>query len=852
MSSLGPKNVEAHLHSSKQFAEVNMISLYRDAYLAARVLARSPRFAILMTMLLALGIASNTIIFSAVQSVFLRPLPYPEADRLVYVSQAYPGFPEGGGQFTYPTFKDIQQENSSFDTFAAYQVTGPLALTDHPEPVRVAVTYCTPSYLKLLGARASLGRIFQEQDDRVGSAEPLIVLTHGFWQRQFASSRTIIGQTIHLNNRPFVVVGVLPAAFRDSLYEQENGEEGDAFIPLGLAHSLTGYAGPADRVGSILWGIGHLKPGATVRDARNDLASLAKRFEQTYPDTFRGYGLVARSLKDQLLGQFYTPGWILAGASAFLLLIGCANVGNLLLARLLARQRELAVRSALGASPGRLARHLLIENALLIVLGGTLGLALAVRGMDALRFWAAAHLPTVMHLEGNRSALALSVLISLVTGLLFGVAPAIVGSRVDLREALSQSGRQGQSLARRKSQKILVVVEVALALVLLVAAGLLGESFRKLSATDLGFKTADLLTLRLDLRSARYAEPADRARFTRTVVDKFDALPGVQSATLWGPSMLGRATWVYIAYAEGNSPENADARLMMGRHSVNPGALANLQIPLLAGREFTWADATDKPAVAVISESVAKRMWPGQNAVGKRMRSAEGNFPWITVVGVARDARHGQRFDLTDAAAGIAPYGLKPQYDAYFPYIQRPNQGVTLAIRTSADIRAMSEEIKQAVVSLDPGLPVYDLALLDDRLAAQVAPVRAVAALSGAYAVAALLLAAFGLFAVLAHDVGQRTHEIGIRIALGAKPTNILGLIIREGIMLTLAGLVAGFFIATFATHAMQALLFGVSSTEPFVFVGISALLTIVAVVACYLPARRATRFDPIAALRQD
>jgi hypothetical protein len=297
--------------------------------------------------------------------------------------------------------------------------------------------------------------------------------------------------------------------------------------------------------------------------------------------------------------------------------------------------------------------------------------------------------------------------------------------------------------------------------------------------------------------------------------------------------MLGKSTWVYIAYPEGRSPEDPDARLMMGRHSVNPHALENLGIPLLEGREFTWQDTLDTPFVAVVSESAAKKIWPGQDPLGKRMRN-------------------GQRMDLDDAAAGITPYGLKPQYDVYFPYTQRPNQGLTLAIRTRSDLRSMSQELRNAVLSLDPTLPVYDLALLDERLARQVAPVRTMAILSGAYAILAVFLAGFGLFAVLAHDVSQRTQEIGIRMALGALPRTVLALVLREGLLLTLAGLAAGMACAVLVTHMMQALLFGVSPTEPAVFCAIAALLLSVAVLACWVPARRAMRLDPLEALRQD
>ncbi|HTQ84731.1 MAG TPA: ABC transporter permease [Candidatus Solibacter sp.] len=827
-----------------------MDALLHDARHALRRLVKSPRFAVVVVLTLAVGIAANTIIFSVADSVFFHGLPYPDGDRLVFVSRAYPGFPQGGGNFTYAAYHDMLAQNTSFDVFAAYQGYGALALTDHGDPVRVAPNYITPSYLPLLGAKPFLGRIFRPEEDRFGDADAVVLLSYSFWQRQLGADPNIVGSTIHLNDRPLTVVGVLSPDFRDALNEEEHHEETDAWIPLGMAYTLTGFSAPNDRAGAILWGVGRLKPGVTFAHAREDFAAIAERLAVTYPATDSGFGLVARPLKDYLIGVFYTPARILLAASAFLLLIGCANVANLLLARLLARQRELAVRSALGASPRRLVHHLLIENVTLTVVAGALGLLLAMWGMNAFRGWGSAHLPPVIHLQPNAWVLLASVAVSLATGLLFGLAPALLGSRVNLRDALNQGGRQGQSLARRRGQKILVAVEVGLAMVVLAAAGLLVQSFRKLESTPLGFDTHNLLTLRLELRSARYTEPAARAEFARTLVEKLEPLPGVESVTLWGPSMLGRATWVYIAHAEGVSDDDANARLMMGRHAVNPGALANLGIPLLRGRDITWQDVADVPAVAVISESVANRLWPGQDPIGKRMRSTSNFTPWVTVIGVARDTRHAQRFDLNDATVGIAPLGLGPQYDAYFPYVQRPNGAVTLALRVGRDAKSVAQELKATVLAIDPQLPVFDIAMLDDRLESQIDPLRTMAVLTGAYAAVALFLAAFGLFAVLAHDVSQRLHEMGIRMALGAQRRNVMALVLREGLLVTVAGLAAGVLFALTVTRAMKNLLFGVDSADPAVFLSIALLLVSVAVLACLIPARRAMRLDPMAVLR--
>ncbi|HUJ39426.1 MAG TPA: ABC transporter permease [Candidatus Acidoferrales bacterium] len=829
-----------------------MESLCQDVRYALRSLGASPRFAAVVVLTLAVGIAANTVIFSVAQGVLFRPLAYPDADRLLYISRAYPGYPQGGGNFSYPMYLDMRAQATAFDAIAGYQGYGALALTGGDEPVRVAMNYITPSYFTLLGARASLGRLFRPDEDRAGDADSVVVLSDHFWRRRFAADPAVVGRTIHLNERPFTVVGIAAPEFRDALNEQEHGEETDAWMPLGLAHAMTGFSSLDDRAGAILWGVGRLKPAATLQQARADLDAIQSRAAAAFPGSDSGFGLVARPLKDQLVGVFYAPGKILLVGSLALLLISCANVANLLLARLLARRRELAVRSALGASTSRLSRHLLLENAVMTVVAGAAGLCLAELGMCAIRPWAAVHLPPVVRLQAGGWVFLASVGVSIVTGALFGVVPALLGSRVDLRDALSLAGREGSSLSRRRGQRILVVAEVGLALAILIGAGLLVKSFERLASTPLRFETHNLLTLRLELRSARYTAPEARARFGRALVEKLETLPGVRSATLWGPSMLGRATWVYIAYPEGGSAEDPAARLMMGRHSVNPGALSNLGIPLVRGRDISWRDSANSPAIAVISESVARKLWPGQEALGKRMRSTSGYTPWVTVVGVARDAVHGQRFDLVDASNGISPLGLGPQYDVYFPYTQRPNPGVTVALRVSADPESVSRALKAAVLSLDPALPVFDLAMLDERLSAQVAPVATLAAICSIYAALAVFLAAFGLFAVLAHDVSQRFHEMGIRMALGALPRNVLALILREGLALTSAGLLLGTLSAAGLTQAMQNLLYGVSPLDSGVFAGLALLLACVASLACWLPARRAMRLDAMDVLRRE
>ena len=458
----------------------------------------------------------------------------------------------------------------------------------------------------------------------------------------------------------------------------------------------------------------------------------------------------------------------------------------------------------------------------------------------------------LMHIEMDSAVLIASLAFSALTGIVFGLGPAVLSSRADVRDALSHAGRQGgTSLGRRKAARALVVAEVSMALMLLVGAGLLLKSFQRLTTAGLGFDTKSLLVLRLDLRSERYAKAEVRAEFAKNLERTVQALAGVKSVTIWGPSMLGQATWVINAVAEGRDSADPNNILMANRHATNPGGLGNLGIAIRRGRDIAPTDSTKTPTVAVVSESFAKHVWPGEDAIGKRMRPE--NMPlWITVVGVAADAKHSQRFNMQDASIGIPPSGVGPQYDVYLAYQQRPNSAIVLNVRIQSDAASVAKELRAAVFAMDPTLALYDVELLDERLAQQDQASRSLAAITGAYAVLALFLAAFGLFAVLAQTVRRRTSEIGIRMAMGAAPRDVLGMILREGMSLSAAGVVIGFVGALLLTRAMASLLFGVSSADPGVFVTICALLLVVAAAACWIPARRATRVDPMIALRDE
>ena len=827
-----------------------MTLFVNDLRFALRLLARSPGFAAAVVLTLGLGIGAATAISSAVVSVLAGSLPFPDGGRLVFVSRAYPGFPQGGGNFSYPAFADISRQNRCFDTFAAYQAFGALALSEGPEPVRVLVNYATPSYLRLLGLRPAIGRSFLPQEDRYVDADPVVLLSHAFWQRQFGGARDIVGRKVRLNERAFTVVGVAPASFRDAPAEQEFGDERvDAWIPLGLAHHLLGQFGPEDRAGAILWGIGRLKPGVSMAEARADIDGIGRRLAATYPDTDRGFGLMARPLKDQLVGELYAPVGLLAAGSLFLLLIGCANASNLLLARLVSRQRELAVRIAHGATARRLVVQLLAESLLLAIMAGALGISLAAWSVSALSRAVGQSLPAAVSLAIDVRTAAGSLALALGSGLLLGVLPAVLASRLPPRESLNQGSRLTGSAGRRLAARALVAGEVGLAIVLLSGAGLLVKSLHRLVTIDLGFRPENLLTMRMDLRSERYASREARGRFGRSLVEGLDRAPGIESVTLWGPSMIGRATWVVEAVREGAAADDPANVLMSWRHSVNPGALSNLGIRLRRGRDFTWQDDERAPLVAIVSESTARAQWPGEDPIGKRFRALR--LPgWATVVGIAADARHRQRLDLTDAAMGIPPSGIGPQRDVYFPYLQLPNPTLVVAVRTKGDPGVATRSLRDSVRRMDPTLPVYDVAPLERRLARQEQGSRALTALAGAYAAVALFLSAIGLYGVLAHSVERRTREIGIRRALGAAGGNVIRLILGEGLAPTLFGIGAGLGAALLLSRSIASLLFGVAPTDPAVFAGISLLLLAIAAAACAVPARRAIRVDPMVAMR--
>ncbi|MGE0453990.1 MAG: ABC transporter permease [Vicinamibacteria bacterium] len=821
-----------------------METLLRDLRFAARSLARQPGWSAVALLTVALGIGANTAVFSAASAVFLRPLPYPSPERLVHIHASWPG---GSGNFSYPDYVAMRDQSHSFEAIAPYEPWGSVTLATGEAPEVLDPSFVTPAYLELLGARALHGRLFRSEED-LPPGQPVAVLSHGLFTRRFGADASVVGRSLELNGSPFTVIGILAPGFRD--IGAVEGPAPEIWLPTTVAPALLGQP-RLDEAYRIYWGIARLKPGVSLAQAREDVAATASRMERERPASHRGYRLELQPLATRLRGAFGRPALLLLAGAGLILLIACANVANLLLARMTGRRRELALRAALGASRTRISRQLFAECGLLAVSGGGLGVLIAGGSSVALSSFVRSRVSPFLDVGLDLRVLALSIGLILLATLLFGLAPAREAARVDLREGLG-AGARSASPRQQATSRALVVAEVAFALVLLAAAGLMLRSVQRLTETPLGFRTADLLTFRMDLSGARYADAAARNRLAEAFVERANAVPGVASTTLWGPSMLSRATWVMSLLPIERPAPGPEAFTMVFFHTTNPGGLANLGIPLLRGRDFAPSDAASSPLVAIVSQTLARELWPGEDPVGRQLRRSNPSLPQLTVIGVAGDARHRQRYHLGDIAEGLAPSGLGPQRDLYVAYAQRPGASLSLAVRLRPGAAGVAGALRAAAASLDPGLALGDLRLLDERLREQESAPASLAGLLSAYAALALLLAALGVAGVLAHAVGQRTREIGVRMALGARPRDVRRMVLLQGLRLTSLGLVVGLAAALAATRLMSRLLFDVAPGDPVTLAGVAALLLLVAAAALAVPVRRATAVDPLVALRAD
>ena len=813
-----------------------MDTLIQDLRFAARTLLRSPGFAIVAALTLALGIGANTAIFTVINAVLLKPLPYADPGRLVDVNHFYPSLNNLRAGVSAPGFRDYSAQRDVFERAAVEQSAG-MNLTGAGEPERVNVVRVSGEFFTTLGVPAAMGRTLLPDEAQAGH-EHVVVLSDGYWRRKFGASRAIVGTSLQLNGESYRVVGVMPPSFRDFF-----GRQTDMWAPIVFQPAAFS---DANRTRENLSFIARLAPGVTETRARAAMHALAARLKVAYPNNYEAdWDLQVTSLDEDARGGIRTSLLVLLGAVGCVLLIACANVANLQLARIASRSREFAVRVALGASPRRLARQLLTESVLLAVVGGALGLLLAVWGVPALLAINPAGLPSAEGTRPDLLVLAFTLAVAVLAGVLFGLMPALQMSRADVHESLKEGGRgavgERRSLAVRRG---LVVTTVALALTLLAGAGLLIRSFSRLVGVDPGFQPDHLLTFYLALPAAKYPNDTVQAEALERIAAALAATPGVLAAG--GSTVLPfSGNWGSSSFnVEGYQPPPNAPMPWGDMRVVTPGYLAALRVPLKAGRLFDATDVRGGARVCIVDESLVRRYWPGQDPVGRRItfnNLTDSNITWITVVGVVGHTLHtGYDDDVS-------------RVQVYFPLTQgRDLPFLGFAVRTTGDPMAEAGAARAAVASVDPSLPLANVNTMETLISQRTGPRRFSVLLLGGFAALAMVLAMIGLYGVMSWVVTQRTRELGVRLALGAAARDVQALVLREGVRLALLGVGIGFVAALLLTRVMRSLLFGIGATDPATFVLAPLLLTGVAALASWLPARRATRVDPIEALRSE
>jgi putative ABC transport system permease protein len=821
-----------------------MRDLSRDLRLALRRLLRAPGFAAVAILTMALGIGLNTSLFSVVHALLLRPLPYPEPERLVVLDAAL-AQPDGtiDFQLSYPEAAEIAAGARSLTGTVAWSPGYGLAVEASDGAVRLETNFVGPGYFDLLAARPLVGRTFAADEHALDGGELVVVLAEATWRQLYGADPGVVGREVRMQGLPFTVVGVVSGEFYDvALRDQERV---DAWVPIERAPAVVAGFDLRARGGRRLWGLARLAPGVGLGAAAAELDALSARLAAEFSESNANFTLRATPLAGTYFADARRALWLLLGGSLFVLAIGCANLANLLLVRATGRTGEMALRLAIGASRGHLVRQLMVESSVLALAGALVGGAAAVAATPLLVRASGLRLPGFARVALDGPVLAAALGATLVSALIFGLAPALWATRRGLRRTLVAGGSRQVARSSRAGSWI-AGIEIAAAFVLVAGAVLLVESFAALGRTDLGFRHERLLTVRLELPRERYATADAQARFGERALERLRALPGVGEAVIWGPSMFARSTWVALVAREDQLRD--DERTMLWRHSTNPGALGALGIPLRAGRDFEPTDTAGSPPVAIVSEAVAARLWPGQSAIGRRLRSGRGDrATLLTVVGVAADARHRGRFRFSEGAAAF-----EPQLDVYLPFAQRPNALVTFGVRTAGQPGASTSAVRAALAEVDPALALYDIAPLAERLRDEQSAVGFAALLMNLYGGLAIFLAAIGVYGVLAAGVAARHHEVGIRAALGATPRALALAVLRHGLAVGGAAVAVGLAVAVALGRGLGALLFGVSATEPRALALAAAALLAVAAAASLLPAWRAARVDPVRVLRAE
>jgi putative ABC transport system permease protein len=810
---------------------INMFAdLWQDLRYALRTLTKNPAFTSIAIVAIALGIGANTVIFSAVNAVLLRPLPFKNPEQLVMVweNATHLGFPKNTP--APPNFLDWQKQNTVFTGMAAMAERS-FNLTGVGEPERLDGRRVSANLFDLLGVPALLGRTFVPEDDRPGSH--VVLVSYSLWQRRFGSDPSIIGRVVTLNGESYTVIGVMPRSVHLPGYGNWNDK---VWVPIAFTNEET-----TQRGNHFLDVIARIKPGITLKQAQAEMETIAARLAKEYPRYNTRTGATVTPLHEEVVGDIKPALLILLGAVGFVLLIACANVANLLLARAAVREKEIALRLALGASRSRLTRQFLTESVLLAVLGGGFGLLLALAGIRVLKTFIPVTISQTQTISIDGKVLVFTALLALLTGIVFGLAPAMHASHSNLNDSLKEGGRD--SAVGKKGNRLrdlLVVGEVAVSFILLIGAGLLINSFLHLRNLDPGFRADHLLTMKVDLSELRYPDGERRSVFFDEVLRRIRALPGVQSV-----AVAGNLPFTYngdsMSIAVEGIPDPPPGQWPdVIYRAIGPGYFSTMGIPMIRGRDFTDQDKADSKNVVVISEKTAQHYWPGKDPIGKRLKpgATTSDVPWREVIGVVKDVRQND-------------FIAQPKMQMYFAYRQLKDLAANaLIVRTSVEPMSLATSIRDTIWAVDKDQPVANVDTMDHIVSEAIARQRFSMLLLGIFAALALILAAVGIYGVMSYSVAQRTHEIGIRMALGARRADVLKMTVNQGLKLVSIGMMLGLAAAFLLTRVLASLLFGISATDPITFLGISLVLLVVAILASYLPALRATKVDPIIALR--
>ncbi|HSE98190.1 MAG TPA: ABC transporter permease [Blastocatellia bacterium] len=812
-----------------------MDTLLQDLRYGARMLLKRPGFTAIAIITLAVGIGANSAIFSVVNAVLLQPFPYSEPDRIVQFWETNPLKGWTQANVAPANFFDWQKQAQSFDGMAAYfgsdtkeaGLSG-FHLTGGSEPERIQGLGVSGNIFQVLGREAAIGRTLREEETWEGN-HLVVVLSHNLWQRRFGGDPGIVGQTISLNGRNRTVVGVMPPDFYFPHREVE------MWVPFGFnPQQIANLRRP-----HFLRAVGRLKPGVTLEQARAEMNSIMAQLEEQYPDTNTQMGAGLGLLHEWVVEDTRLAVLVFLAAVAFVLLIACANVANLLLARAASRSKEIAIRVALGSGRARLVRQLMTESFLLAVLGGGLGLLLAVWFRDLLIALNPGNIPRFADITLDSRVILFTLVITLLTTAVFGLVPALQSSKPDLTDSLKEGQKGGSGTQGSRSRNILVIAEVALSLVLVTGAGLMIKSFLRLQQVETGFDPENVLTMRLSLTGPRYQDNKTVQDFYTQLEDRIRRLPGVVAVGSAVRLPLQGYRWTGDFTIEGRSPEDYGKEV---RHKeISPGYFEAVGVPVLRGRNFTESDNTQSPNVIIINDALARKYFQDEDPVGRRLMHNKPSIPgpWYTIIGVVGDERQ------EGMSREVMPL-------IYQSNLQSPVNEMSLAIRTAVDPQSLIGAVRNEIRAMDKDLPPYEVETLKDILYKSVSKERFSTFLMASFAGIALLLAAVGIYGVMSYSVTQRTHEMGIRLALGARPTDVVRLVVTRGLALTLAGIGMGLAASYVLTRLMSSLLYSVSATDPVTFVAVSALLSLVALLACYIPARRAAKVDPMVALRYE